>query len=75
MDKYIDKIEMLPDNVKRYFLNGNCKYCGFQNSTAEYCKYRINWTLNSLKYNACNFTVFNFYNPKRAEGEYFIKHM
>lgn len=75
MDKYIDQIGKLPDNLKKYFLNGNCKYCGCQNSTAEYCKYRISWTLNSRKYNACNFAVFNFYNPKRADAEYFINLM
>jgi len=72
MDKYINQIETLPDNLRKYFEKGNCRYCGFQNSTAEHCKFRINWTLNSRKYNACNFTVFNFYNPKRSDAEYFI---
>jgi hypothetical protein len=73
MDKYIEQIERLPDNLRKHFEKGNCRFCGFQNSTVEYCKYRIKWTLSSSKYNACNFSVFNFNNPKETDALHFVE--
>lgn len=75
MDRYIDQINKLPQNLRTYFENGNCRYCGFQNSTIEFCKFRISWMLNNQKYDACNFACFNFYNPKSTDAEFFINLM
>ena len=75
MDRYINQIEKLPQNLRTYFENGSCRYCGFQSSTVEFCKFRISWTLNSRKYDACNFACFYFYNPQSTDSEFFINLM
>lgn len=75
MDRYIDQIDKLPKNLRTYFENGSCRYCGFQNSTVEFCKFRISWMLNNRKYDACNFACFNFYNPKSTDAEFLINLM
>lgn len=72
MDNYIDKIEELPQNLRTYFEKGNCRYCGFQNSTKEFCKYRVIWTLDDKKHAACNFSCFNFNNPKSEDLHCFV---
>ena len=72
MDRYIDQVEKLPQNIRTYFENGNCRYCGFQNATKEFCKFRISWMLYNKKYNVCNFSCFNFYNPNSSDSDFFI---
>ena len=70
MDEYIEQIDKLPKNLRMYFENGSCRYCGFQNSTKDFCKFRISWTLEGMKHDACNFACFNFSNPGSKDSKY-----
>ena len=60
MDKYIEKIEVMPDSVKKPFTKSSCNYCGFQGATREHCKFRRNWTLEGVSHDACAFYGFQF---------------
>lgn len=71
MDKYIDYIDKLPAKLRKVFEKGNCSYCGFQNSTREFCKFRISWTLDGKRHDTCNFFSFRFKNPESDYSEYY----
>ena len=60
MDKYMDVINALPDSVKEPFTKSSCGNCGFQGATSEYCKFRLNWTLNGAEHKGCAFWCFAF---------------
>lgn len=60
MDKYMDFVEQLPAAVKEPFTKSSCRYCGFQGSTKEYCKFRLHWTLEGMPHDGCAFQCFNF---------------
>ncbi len=70
MDRYIDTVSDLPRELRRYFEKGTCRYCGFQDSTVEHCKFRVSWTLDGARHDACGFECFTFRNPESrcAEG-------
>lgn len=75
MDRYRDQIEKLPKNLRAAFEYGNCKYCGFQGSTQEYCKFRISWTLDGRKHDTCNFFSFGFRNLRSEDVLYYLNLM
>ena len=60
IDKYIAKIESMPDSAKEPFTKSSCHHCGFQGATDEYCKYRRSWTLGGIRYEADAHHGFHF---------------
>jgi hypothetical protein len=60
MDHYRGFIEQLPTSLKTPFEVNNCKYCGFQGSTKDFCKYRLHWSLNDHTHTGCIYQCFIF---------------
>lgn len=69
MDSYMDLVDSLPQSLRQYFEKGNCRYCGFQQATYEWCKFRVSWMLDDKKLDACGFDCFTFKNPKSDDAE------
>lgn len=69
MDAYIEHVDALPPTLRKYFENGGCRYCGFQGATQEHCKFRVSWTLDGKKHDACGFGCFNFANPQPQDAQ------
>ncbi|WP_058301267.1 hypothetical protein [Gorillibacterium timonense] len=63
MDAYGLVIDSLPPELRTYFEKGNCRYCDFQQATAEWCKFRLSWTIDDCRQEGCGFDNFNFINP------------
>lgn len=75
MDAYRSAIESLPPELRSRFEKGNCRFCGFQQSTPDWCKFRLHWTLDGKRQAGCNFDSFNFDNPGSGSAEPFIRLM
>ncbi|WP_410768097.1 hypothetical protein [Fontibacillus sp. BL9] len=75
MDTYIDLVESLPSSLRCHFERNGCHFCGFQNATVDWCKFRLSWTLDGRNRNACSFESFNFDQPRCEDAEPMMKLM
>ncbi|RCX22977.1 hypothetical protein DFP94_101567 [Fontibacillus phaseoli] len=75
MDNYLDLVQSLPPGLRCYFERDGCHYCGFQNATVDWCKFRLSWTLDGRRRNACSFESFNFNQPRSEDAEPMMKLM
>lgn len=75
MDSYIDVVGRLPQSLRRRFEKGNCSHCGFQGATDEKCKFRVSWTLDDRRHDACGFNCFHFTNPGSDNAESLVQLM
>lgn len=60
VDAYRALVESLPASLKEPFEKDSCSYCGFQGSTAEFCKFRQTWSLHDRAHVGCAFQCFFF---------------
>lgn len=60
MDKYMNAIIAMPNSIRHPLMKDSCRYCGFQGSTAEYCKYRIFWTHEKVPHVGCSHVCFEY---------------
>lgn len=58
--KHASYISQAPDMIKRVFVNdyGRCKHCKGDN-----CRFRKDYEIDGIKFEKCNGTTFEFYDP------------